>query len=84
MGTRGAGRKVQAKPLPAPLDRIQLSVGGDAPLAGYGGEEDPGVMDWWGKATVTVYPQEDDEPGGAGGIRRARPWGRRLPGTASS
>ena len=65
MGTRGAGRKVPAKPLPAPLDRIQLSVGGDAPLAGYGGEEDPGVMDWRGEATVTVYPREDDEPGGA-------------------
>jgi GNAT superfamily N-acetyltransferase len=60
-------RKAPAKPLlPAPLDRIQLSVGGDAPLAGYGGEEDPGVMDWRGEATVTVYPQdEDEEPGGA-------------------
>jgi hypothetical protein len=58
---------VPAKPLlPAPLDRIQLSVGGDAPLAGYGGEEDPGVMDWRGEATVTVYPQDEgDEPGGA-------------------
>jgi hypothetical protein len=65
MGTRGARQKVPAKPLPASLDRIQLSVGGDAPLTGYGGEEDPGVMDWRGEATVTVYPQEDDEPDGA-------------------
>ena len=31
IGTRRARRKVPAKPLPAPLDRIQLSVVGDAP-----------------------------------------------------
>jgi GNAT superfamily N-acetyltransferase len=64
MGTRVARRKVPGKPLPAPLDRIQLTVGGDAPLAGYGGDEDPGVMDWHGEATLTVFPQEDDEPAG--------------------
>ncbi len=72
MGTRRAKRKLPAKPLPAPLDRIQLSVSGDAPLAGYGGEEDPGVMDWWGEATITVYRRRTSQAA-PGGIRRAQP-----------
>lgn len=50
------GRRRRSRSFPRRLDRIQLSVGGDAPLAGYGGEEDPGVMDWQGEATVTVGP----------------------------
>jgi hypothetical protein len=44
--TQGNRRKALTDALPAPLDRIRLDVSGDAPLVGYGGEEDPGAMDW--------------------------------------
>lgn len=55
-----------AEALPAPFDRIRLGISGKTPLVGYGGEEDPGAMDWHGEASITVYPdEEDDEPGGA-------------------
>lgn len=60
MEAQGHRRKA-AEALPAPLDRIQLSVGGDCLLAGYGGEEDPGALDWWGEATITVDPDEEDD-----------------------
>lgn len=65
MDTQGYKRKAKALAgaPPAPLDRIRLGIGGDTPLVGYGGEEDPGAMDWWGEATITMYPgEEDDEP----------------------
>lgn len=63
METRGNKREALTRTLPAPLDRIQLSVRGDCPLVGFGGEEDSGAMDRWGEATITVDPnEEDDEP----------------------
>lgn len=61
METQGNRRSALAEALPAPLDRIRLGIGGDTPLVGYGGEEDPGAMDWWGEATITVYPGEEDD-----------------------
>lgn len=54
---------------------MRLHVGGEASLVGMDAADDPGTMDWWATATVSVWPEEDGDAAGewwaaeGGGLR---------------
>jgi hypothetical protein len=62
MAPKGTRDKEPTKELPGDLTAVRFTTGGDAALVG-ADMDDPGIMDWWGSASITEYPslEDDDE-----------------------
>lgn len=59
----GSGRNQHSRPAKAPpgdLSRIRFTVGGEVALDG-ADTNDPGTMDWWGTASISEWPFDDED-----------------------
>jgi hypothetical protein len=58
--SNGTRRTEPAKEPPGDLTSIRFTIGGEAALVG-ADTDDPGTMDWWGSATISEWPFDDED-----------------------